>query len=93
MDILNQTSSESFQIQQLSAVGDQWEISLLQPFDVIFPSNSLFTGQALSCFFILKVGSLYFPPYLCLRNEWCPFVVNIKKKHAFYNSCDLCSNA
>ncbi|KAJ0027454.1 hypothetical protein Pint_36183 [Pistacia integerrima] len=54
MDILNQTSSESFQVHQLSAVGHQWEISLLQPFDVIFPSKSLFTGQALSCFFILK---------------------------------------
>ncbi|KAH9674303.1 tetratricopeptide repeat (TPR)-like superfamily protein [Citrus sinensis] len=54
MDVVNQTSSENFQIHQLSSVGHQWEISLLQPFDSIFPSESLFAGQALSCFFMLK---------------------------------------
>ncbi|XP_065855905.1 uncharacterized protein [Euphorbia lathyris] len=52
MDVVNKTSSESFQVNQLSSVG-LWEISLLQPADTIFPS-SLIAGQALSCFFMLK---------------------------------------
>ncbi|XVF76076.1 hypothetical protein PTKIN_Ptkin13bG0237100 [Pterospermum kingtungense] len=54
MDVVNQTSSESFQVHQLSSVGQQWEISLLQPVDSILPSQSLNAGQALSCFFMLK---------------------------------------
>ncbi|XWS43332.1 hypothetical protein CRYUN_Cryun16bG0094000 [Craigia yunnanensis] len=54
MDIVNKTSSECFQVHQLSSVGQQWEISLLQPVDSILPSQSLFAGQALSCFFMLK---------------------------------------
>ncbi|XP_068308297.1 uncharacterized protein [Pyrus communis] len=54
MDVVNKTSSESFQIHQLSSVGNQWEISLLQPVDAIFPSQSLTPHQALSCFFRLK---------------------------------------
>ncbi|GAV63866.1 TRAPPC-Trs85 domain-containing protein [Cephalotus follicularis] len=52
MDVVNKTSSGSFQLHQLSSVGHQWEISLLQPADTSFPS--LFAGQALSCFFTLK---------------------------------------
>ncbi|CAN6716853.1 unnamed protein product [Malus baccata var. baccata] len=54
MDVVNKTSSESFEIQQLSSVGNQWEISLLQPVDDIIPSQSLTAHQALSCFFMLK---------------------------------------
>ncbi|XP_059462278.1 uncharacterized protein LOC132191337 isoform X3 [Corylus avellana] len=54
MDVVNSTSSESFQVHQLSSVGHQWEISLLQHVDTIFPSQSLMAGQALSCFFMLK---------------------------------------
>ncbi|XP_050243779.1 uncharacterized protein LOC126692278 isoform X1 [Quercus robur] len=54
MDVVNKTSSESFQVHQLSSVGRQWEISLLQPVDTIFPSQSLMAGQSLSCFFMLK---------------------------------------
>ncbi|XP_048236072.1 trafficking protein particle complex subunit 8 isoform X2 [Ricinus communis] len=54
MDLVNKTSSESFQVNQLSCVGHQWEISLLQPPDAIFPSQSLIAGQAFSCFFMLK---------------------------------------
>ncbi|KAG8648726.1 trafficking protein particle complex subunit 8 isoform X2 [Manihot esculenta] len=54
MDVVNKTSLESFQVNQLSAVGWQWEISLLQAVDTIFPSQSLIAGQALSCFFMLK---------------------------------------
>ncbi|KAJ8754464.1 hypothetical protein K2173_005625 [Erythroxylum novogranatense] len=54
MDIVNKTSSESFQLNQLSSVGHQWEISLLQPVETIFPSQCLIPGQALSCFFMLK---------------------------------------
>ncbi|KAL5545696.1 hypothetical protein UlMin_005383 [Ulmus minor] len=54
MDVVNKTITESFQVHQLSAIGDQWEISLLQPVDDIFPSQSLMAGQALSCYFMLK---------------------------------------
>ncbi|KAE9446343.1 hypothetical protein C3L33_21763, partial [Rhododendron williamsianum] len=42
---------KDFQIQQLSSFGNNWEISLLQPLDAIFPSELLLAGQALSCFF------------------------------------------
>lgn len=54
MDVVNKTTSESFQVYQLSSVGQHWEISLLQPPDTIFPSQSLMAGQAISCFFTLK---------------------------------------
>ncbi|KAJ7942948.1 Trafficking protein particle complex subunit 8 [Quillaja saponaria] len=54
MDVVNRTSTESFQLHQLSSVGNQWEISLLQPPDSIFPLHSLKAGQGLSCFFMLK---------------------------------------
>ncbi|XP_027176053.1 trafficking protein particle complex subunit 8 [Coffea eugenioides] len=54
MDVINRTSSESFQFHQLSSVGNEWEISLLQPMDTVFPSDFLVAGQALSCFFKLK---------------------------------------
>ncbi|GFY97981.1 tetratricopeptide repeat (TPR)-like superfamily protein [Actinidia rufa] len=54
MDVVNRTSSKNFQIHQLSSVGNEWEISLLQPIDTIFPSELLLAGQALSCFFKLK---------------------------------------
>lgn len=55
MDAVNKTTSESFHINQLSTVGCQWEISLLQPVETMLPSE-LMAGQALSCFFKLKVG-------------------------------------
>ncbi|XVF07518.1 hypothetical protein REPUB_Repub06bG0146000 [Reevesia pubescens] len=54
MDVVNKTSSDCFQLCQLSSVGQLWEISLLQPVESILPSQSLFAGQALSCFFMLK---------------------------------------
>ncbi|XWS56080.1 hypothetical protein CRYUN_Cryun09bG0055900 [Craigia yunnanensis] len=54
MDVVNKTSSECFQVHQLSSVGQQWEISLLQHVDSILPSQSLYAGQALSYFFMLK---------------------------------------
>ncbi|KGN59220.1 trafficking protein particle complex subunit 8 [Cucumis sativus] len=54
MDIINKTSSEIFQIHQLSSIGQSWELSLLQPVDTIFPSRALMPSQALSCFFVLK---------------------------------------
>ncbi|GLT94814.1 hypothetical protein SLE2022_125350 [Rubroshorea leprosula] len=54
MDIVNRTSSNSFQVHQLSSVGQQWKILLLQPVDSVLTSPSLFPGQALSCFFMLK---------------------------------------
>ncbi|XP_024187862.1 trafficking protein particle complex subunit 8 isoform X1 [Rosa chinensis] len=57
MDVVNKTSSESFQVHQLSSVGQKWEVSLLQPVDAIFPSQSLMAHQALSCFFMLKSRS------------------------------------
>ncbi|GFZ09241.1 tetratricopeptide repeat (TPR)-like superfamily protein [Actinidia rufa] len=55
MDVVNRTNSKSFQVHQLSSVGNAWEISLLQPIDAIFPSDLLLAGQALSCFFKLKL--------------------------------------
>lgn len=54
MDVINRTSTDSFEVHQLSSVGEQWNISLLQPVDTIFPSQCLVAGQALSCFFLLK---------------------------------------
>ncbi|KAL9373909.1 hypothetical protein Peur_033529 [Populus x canadensis] len=54
MDVVNKTNSESIQVNQLSTIGSHWEISLLQPIDTIFPSQSLIAGQAFSCFFVLK---------------------------------------
>lgn len=54
MDVVNKTKSESIQVNQLSTIGSHWEISLLQPIDTIFPSQSLIAGQAFSCFFVLK---------------------------------------
>lgn len=57
MDVVNSTSSHGFQVHQLSTVGHQWEISLLQPVNTAFPSQSLMAGQTLTCFFMLKVGA------------------------------------
>ncbi|KAA8518448.1 hypothetical protein F0562_015922 [Nyssa sinensis] len=56
MDVVNRTHSESFQVHQLSSVGNEWKISLLQPIEAIFPSEFLMAGQALSFFFKLKNG-------------------------------------
>ena len=56
LNIVNQTRLESFKLHQLSAVGKEWELSLFQPIDTIFPTGVLMAGQALSCFFKLKVG-------------------------------------
>lgn len=53
MDAVNKTSSEIFQIHQLSSVGHQWKISLLQPVETMLPSE-LMPGQALSRFFKLE---------------------------------------
>ncbi|KAL1813358.1 hypothetical protein ACET3Z_023423 [Daucus carota] len=54
LNIVNQTRLESFKLHQLSAVGKEWELSLFQPIDTIFPTGVLMAGQALSCFFKLK---------------------------------------
>ncbi|XP_057438916.1 uncharacterized protein LOC130730816 isoform X2 [Lotus japonicus] len=54
LDVINKTSSEGFQVYQLSTIGQHWEISLLQPPDTIFPTQTLTAGQAISCFFTLK---------------------------------------
>ncbi|XP_028777528.1 trafficking protein particle complex subunit 8 isoform X2 [Neltuma alba] len=54
MDVVNKTASEDFRVNQLSSVGSNWEISLLQPVDTIFPSQSLRAGQSISCFLTLK---------------------------------------
>ncbi|GAB4857152.1 hypothetical protein Ancab_015062 [Ancistrocladus abbreviatus] len=52
MDVINKTNSESFEIHQLSAVAKQWELTILQPFEI--PLDCIMSGQALSCFFKLK---------------------------------------
>ncbi|KAK6944126.1 LOW QUALITY PROTEIN: TRAPP III complex, Trs85, partial [Dillenia turbinata] len=54
MDIVNRTTSGDFQVHQLSLIGNQWELSLLQPADKLYPLQSLRAGQAMSCFFRLK---------------------------------------
>ncbi|EPS62342.1 hypothetical protein M569_12447, partial [Genlisea aurea] len=54
MDVLNKTSSGSYQIHQLSCVGDDWELVLLRQLDADSSSNTLVAGQALSSFFKLK---------------------------------------
>lgn len=56
MDVVNKTSSKNFQIHQLSLIGYQWEISLLQPTDSIYSSPTLMSGQAFSCYLMLKVS-------------------------------------
>lgn len=53
MDATNRTSSENFQVHQLSCVGDQWELALLQPVGSV-SLGFLMAGQSLSCFFRLK---------------------------------------
>lgn len=53
MDLVNKTSSQSFEIHQLSCLGDQWDIIMLHP--VAIPSP-IMAGQALSCFFKLQNG-------------------------------------
>ncbi|CAL1370679.1 unnamed protein product [Linum trigynum] len=54
MDVVNKATSQSFQVSQLSSVGDNWGISRLQTIDGIIPSQSLAVGQAFSFFFMLK---------------------------------------
>lgn len=55
MNVVNKTATKDFQVNQLSSIGSNWEISLLQPADTIFPSQLLKAGQAISCFLTLKV--------------------------------------
>ncbi|KMT11297.1 hypothetical protein BVRB_5g109810 isoform A [Beta vulgaris subsp. vulgaris] len=53
MDVVNKTSSQSFEIHQLSCLGDEWDITMLKPVNIPSP---LMAGQALSCFFKLQNG-------------------------------------
>nr|XP_009397412.1 PREDICTED: trafficking protein particle complex subunit 8 isoform X1 [Musa acuminata subsp. malaccensis]XP_009397413.1 PREDICTED: trafficking protein particle complex subunit 8 isoform X1 [Musa acuminata subsp. malaccensis] len=54
MDILNRTKSETFSLNQLSCVGNLWEILALPESLSMQPVQTLLAGQALSCFFKLK---------------------------------------
>lgn len=54
MDVINRTSLRSLKLHQLSSVGNEWQISLIESIKDIFPSGNLVAGQALSCFFKLK---------------------------------------
>lgn len=54
MDATNRTSSDNFQVHQLSCVGDQWELALLQPIGSVLSLGFLMAGQSMSCFFRLK---------------------------------------
>lgn len=56
MDVINRTSLRNFKLHQLSSVGNEWQISLIESIDHIFPTGNLVPGQALSCFLKLKVG-------------------------------------
>ncbi|XP_057525663.1 uncharacterized protein LOC130805064 isoform X2 [Amaranthus tricolor] len=55
MDLVNKTSSQSFEIYQLSCLGDQWDITMLQPVNIPSP---IMAGQSLSCFFKLQNGRM-----------------------------------
>lgn len=52
VDVADKTSTGSFQIHQLSAVGSQWLLTMLHPSGT--PSSYIISGQPLSCFFKLK---------------------------------------
>nr|XP_043638144.1 trafficking protein particle complex subunit 8 [Erigeron canadensis] len=54
MDVINRTSLRSLKLHQLSSVGNEWQISLIESIEDIFPSGNLVAGQALSCFLKLK---------------------------------------
>lgn len=54
MDVFNMTSNKTFQLLQLSSLGSEGDVSLLQPIKTICPSELLLAGQALSCFFKIK---------------------------------------
>lgn len=69
MDIMNRTSTESFSMQQLSCVGDQLGISTLPRNESICSSKVLHAGQALSCFFKLKVCASYMEIFLFHKFE------------------------
>ncbi|PKI35306.1 hypothetical protein CRG98_044320, partial [Punica granatum] len=51
MDVASRTSLEDFQIHQLSSLGSQWEISLI---DTLFHPPLLMSAQAFTCFLMLK---------------------------------------
>ncbi|XP_074281590.1 uncharacterized protein LOC141606378 isoform X2 [Silene latifolia] len=53
MDVVNKASSQSFEIHQLSCLGEQWDITMLQPANIPSP---IMAGQSLSCFFRLQNG-------------------------------------
>nr|GMD61724.1 trafficking protein particle complex subunit 8 [Ipomoea batatas] len=53
MDVVNRTSAETFQVHQLSSVGNKWEMSLVEPIDTI-STDFLIAGQAVSYFLKLK---------------------------------------
>ncbi|KAK9072718.1 hypothetical protein SSX86_009153 [Deinandra increscens subsp. villosa] len=54
MDVINRTSLRNFKLHQLSSVGNEWQISLIESIEHIFPSGNLEPGQALSCFLKLR---------------------------------------
>ncbi|XP_024985090.1 trafficking protein particle complex subunit 8 isoform X2 [Cynara cardunculus var. scolymus] len=54
MDVINRTGSRSLKLHQLSSVGNEWQISLIESINDIFPLGNLVAGQALSCFLKLK---------------------------------------
>lgn len=53
MDVINK-GLRSLKLRQLSSVGSEWQISLIESIQDIFPSGNLVAGQALSCFLKLK---------------------------------------
>lgn len=74
MDVVNKTRlEESFKVHQLSCVGKEWSISLLQPIDAFSPFEFLMSGQALSCCFKLKVGTRKAPRFYLITNLFLSF--------------------
>lgn len=54
MDVINK-GLKSLKLRQLSSVGSEWQISLIESIQDIIPSGNLASGQSLSCFLKLKV--------------------------------------
>ncbi|KAL4591859.1 hypothetical protein LXL04_004833 [Taraxacum kok-saghyz] len=56
MDVINK-GLKSLKLRQLSSVGSEWQISLIESIQDLIPSGNLVPGQALSAFLKLKIAN------------------------------------
>ncbi|KAI4310617.1 hypothetical protein MLD38_035584 [Melastoma candidum] len=54
LNLTNKTTLKAFHIHQLSSIGNQWEISLIQPVQDFFASPSILPGQVISYSFTIR---------------------------------------